>query len=70
MDLGKLEELSEHRVCRECGAEFWTETVGGERRTALEQYADHSTEHQPTVAQWAEAYSRIQEGKRKAKGSQ
>ena len=55
MDLGKLRELAEHRVCP-CGAEFWTE----ERESALQQYADHLMEHYPTPEQWTEAWKRIQ----------
>jgi len=63
MDLGKLAELSHHRVCQECGAEF----ESTESETALAQYADHSRIHQPTQAQWTEAYNKIQAGKERAK---
>jgi hypothetical protein len=72
MDLGKLSELSHHRQCKECGAEF--ETIPGTKESpeipALQQFSDHLTEHQPTVAQWTEAYSRIQAAKESRKGSQ
>jgi len=67
MDLGKLRELSVHRVCLECGAVF---EGGGEAGSALAQFADHSVIHQPSAAQWTEAYSRIQAGKERAKSSQ
>jgi hypothetical protein len=64
MDLGKLIELSEHRVCQECGAEFRTAKVPNEPDlTALQQFSDHLTVHQPTVAQWANAYNKIQASK-------
>ncbi len=66
MDLGKLRELSHHRVCLECGAEFESD----EKETALAKYADHSTQHNPTPEQWANAYEMIQRGKEKAKNSQ
>jgi DNA/RNA-binding domain of Phe-tRNA-synthetase-like protein len=61
MDLGKLSELSIRRVCQECGAVFETT----KEQTALEQFADHLTEHQPTVAQWTDAYNKIQASKEK-----
>ena len=61
MDLGKLTKLSHHRKCMECGAEFET----NENETALAQYADHSTIHQPTAGQWTEAYNRIRESQQK-----
>lgn len=63
MDLGKLSELSHHRKCLECGAEFET----NEKETALQQFADHSRIHQPTQSQWTEAYNKIQAGKERAK---
>ena len=69
MDLGKLTELSHHRVCQSCGAEF--ETIPGTKDApevpALQQFSDHVTIHQATGVQWAEAYSRIQELKERAK---
>ena len=63
MDLGKLAELAVRRVCQECGAVFET----NENETALAQYSDHSRLHQPTQAQWTEAYSKIQASKERAK---
>jgi hypothetical protein len=63
MDLGKLAELSHHRKCLECGAEF----ESNEKESALVQFADHSTIHNPTPEQWAEAYERIQAGKERVK---
>ena len=63
MDLGKLAELSHHRKCLECGAEFDT----NKEQTALQQYADHLIIHQPTPEQWSNAYDKIQEGKERAK---
>jgi hypothetical protein len=70
MDLGKLRELSEHRVCKECGAEFHTKlaTKDSPEIPALAQFCDHITEHQPTVAQWTEAHNKIQKGRESAKG--
>jgi hypothetical protein len=58
MDLGKLTELSSHRVCNECGAEFETIPASKEEPeiSALVQFSDHLTTHQPTLAQWTEAY--------------
>jgi hypothetical protein len=68
MDLGKLRELSEHRVCRECGAEFWTEKVkDAPDLTAMQQWSDHLTIHQPTAAQWTVAYNMIREGRERQK---
>lgn len=61
MDSGKLSELSEHRVCQECGAEFRTKKVEGQEVSALQQFSDHVTVHQPTPAQWTEAYNKIRE---------
>lgn len=61
MDLGKLSELSVHRECKICGAEFDTDENG----TALQKFSDHQVEHQPTAAQWTKAYNRI---KKQGKG--
>jgi len=49
------------RVCGICGAKF-RDIVSGERvvATCLEQFSDHQAEHNPSPAQWAEAYHRIQ----------
>lgn len=59
MDLGKLAELSVHRVCHECRAEFDTipATKASEEIPALRQLAEHLSIHQPTGEQWAKAYS-------------
>jgi len=63
MDLGKLRELSEHRVCLQCGAEFWTEKVKDQPDlTAMQQWSDHLTIHQPTMEQWKGAYEMIRAG--------
>lgn len=59
MDLGKLSRLSEHRKCVTCGAEFHTRKVDGIEETALQQFSDHLTEHQPTAEQWKAAYDKI-----------
>jgi hypothetical protein len=67
MDLGKLEEISIHRVCQECGAEFWTKKVEGQEVSALQQFSDHTTKHQMTPGQWTEAYNKIQSQREKAK---
>jgi hypothetical protein len=58
MDLGKLTELSNRRVCNECGMEFKTIQASKEEPEipALAQFSDHLTTHQPTLAQWTEAY--------------
>jgi hypothetical protein len=61
MDLGKLSELSEHRVCKECGAEFHSD----KEQSALQKFSDHVRIHQPTPEQWTEAYNKIQEAKEK-----
>lgn len=61
---GKLSELSEHRVCKECGKEFRTKTVDGEVLTAMMQHSDHLVVHQPTAEQWTNAYE-IMSAKRK-----
>lgn len=65
MDLGKLRELSDHRVCLECGAEFNTilATKDTPEQPAMAQWSDHLTIHQPTPAQWAVAHELIQAGK-------
>jgi hypothetical protein len=71
MDLGKLAELGSHRVCQVCGAEFYTIPAqkGEPEIPALVQFSDHITEHQPTGAQWTEAYNKIQRGKESARGN-
>lgn len=69
MDLGKLSELSQRRKCLTCGAVFEEIPATKERGviTALQQFADHITIHQPTPEQWAHAYDLIQEAKEKKK---
>jgi hypothetical protein len=56
MDLGKLTELSSHRICNECGAEFETIQASKEEpeMPALAQFSDHLTTHQPTLARCTE----------------
>ncbi len=66
MDLGKLSRMSEHRVCKECGEEFKTVSTKTETVTAMQQWADLISVHQPTPAQWAEAYKRIRENRSQA----
>lgn len=58
------------RVCGTCGAEF-EDVVDGKGNVvtpALEQFSDHQSSHNPSPAQWATAYERIQAGKERAKG--
>jgi hypothetical protein len=72
MDLGKLRNLSEHRTCQDCGAEFRTIPAskdGQQEQSALMQFSDHLTTHQPTGDQWATAHERIQAGKESAKAA-
>ncbi len=66
MDLGKLSELSMKRKCLECGAMF----ESNEKETALQQFSDHLVTHQPTGAQWTEAYNKIQASKAKSRSSE
>jgi hypothetical protein len=70
MDLGKLSELSHHRKCQECGAEFETipASKGEPEVPALQQFSDHLTSHQATPTQWGEAYSKIAAGRESARG--
>ena len=68
MDLGKLSELAERRVCKECGAEFKTKMVDGQQVKALAQFADHLIMHQPTPEQWKTAYEKIQSLKERKGG--
>lgn len=53
--LGGLLEIAQHRICTECGEEFESNSSA----SALEQFADHVAIHQPTVAQWSNAYGII-----------
>lgn len=48
-------------TCGECGAKIETQTVDDHQRI------NHLTQHNPTPAQWTEAYNRIQDGREKAK---
>lgn len=68
MDLGKLSDLSQRRVCLECGAQFETIAATKDRDevSALAQFSDHTTVHNPTGAQWTEAHNRIQALKKKS----
>ncbi len=52
------------RKCNECGF-----TVNSELVTELRRMSDHLTTHNPTPAQWTEAYNKIQAGKEKAKAA-
>lgn len=63
MDLGKLSELSMRRKCQVCGAVFESTPEA----SALVQYSDHSATHNPSPAQWTEAYEKIQASKESAK---
>lgn len=58
------------RVCGVCG-EIFESTLsprGEVMVAALEKFSDHQTEHNPSPGQWAEAHSRIQQGKEQSKG--
>jgi len=55
MDLGKLRELAVRRECVVCGKVF----EGVKPGEAMGKWADHIVEHQPTSAQWTEAYNKI-----------
>jgi len=48
----------EGRTCGVCGARF-KDSQGQVVQSALEKFADHQAEHNPTPAQWAEAHDRI-----------
>lgn len=48
------------RVCQECGEVFETkQRQGQEELSAMQQFSDHSTVHNYSPAQWAEAHRRI-----------
>ncbi len=66
MDLGKLSEISDHRTCLSCGAQFQT----NDAQSALEQFSDHSTIHQPTPVQWVRAHTMIQDAKQNHKSGE
>ncbi len=61
-------EIPKYRTCPDCGMPF--EEIPGtkdvERKTVLQQYADHSVIHQSTGEQWHRAYNMIQQGKARA----
>ena len=62
--------VGEVRRCGECGAEF-QEIEGTKDRqavTALEQFSDHASSHNPSPAQWSEANKRIESARESAKG--
>ena len=54
-----VKESAEHRECLICGQMFTSFEMKEEKFTAMQQWADHIFTHQPTPAQWAEAYKRI-----------
>jgi hypothetical protein len=56
-------------ICASCGAKFEEipETKERARITALEQFSDHVAVHNPSPAQWTEAYRKIEEGRERAK---
>ncbi len=57
------------RVCGVCGAKFQDLPATRDRLavSALEQFSDHQSEHNPSPSQWAEAHRRIQDGKERHK---
>lgn len=59
------------RVCGVCGAEFMDKPATKDlvALSALEQFSDHTTMHNPSPAQWGEAHRRILAGKERAKES-
>lgn len=63
MDLGKLSKLSAHRVCVDCGAEFFSD----KELTAMQKHVDHMQIHQPTPEQWTQAYDMTRKAREKAK---
>ncbi len=65
MDLGKLNQISDRRTCKVCGATFTFQpaTKESQELSVLAQFADHLTIHQPTPTQWATAHERIQSGR-------
>ncbi len=58
MELEKPREFPKRRICPQC-PDLQFET--------LAEHADHLATHNPSPAQWAEAYQKIQAGKEKAK---
>lgn len=71
MKPGKYPVPGEKRVCGECGAEFREIPATKEKAaiSALEQFSDHTAEHNPSPAEWAEAHKRIEAGKASLKGN-
>ena len=63
MDLGNLAELASKRTCKDCGQIFLSDADS----SALEKFADHTTTHWPTPAQWNQAHSIIQADRDRAK---
>ena len=55
--------------CVTCGAKFYEIPATKERQaiSALEQFSDHVAKHNPSPAQWTEAYRRMQKAKEQAK---
>lgn len=51
------------RTCPDCGAHY----QGNDPIEALSWYADHSTQHNPSPGQWANAYMMMRDAKERAK---
>lgn len=66
MDLGKLSELSQWRVCKECGPGFEVR----KEESVLKQFSNHTIIHNPKPEAWVEAHRRIEAGKERAKSRQ
>jgi hypothetical protein len=61
----------DYRVCQDCGAEFRTESEKGvEGLSAMQQFSDHTTKHNPNPAQWVTAHNRIRMGIQKTAAAQ
>jgi hypothetical protein len=54
-------EFLEKRICPQCPGLTW-------ERHQLTEHADHLATHNPSPAQWVEAYKRIQDSKERLKG--
>jgi hypothetical protein len=59
------------RTCGVCGKKFQDREARGVQlaMTALDQFADHMTDHNPSPAQWGTAHDRIQAVKERAKNT-
>lgn len=57
--MGSERVFPKNRVCLDCGREFEKADIFG--------HADHMATHNPSGAQWANAYQMIQQGKDRAK---